>query len=196
MVNKFVTASAVAILLALGATGGASAQSITQALTAAYDHAPDLQSALLEAKASAEGIAQAKSQKLPTIGASVSGSQSWSLVGGQLTTGSSITTGVSYNQTIFDNFKTEAQIESARAAAELSEYQIRNSEQNVLLAVVQAYMNVLGGRQLAALRQENVNFYRAQLQSAQDRLDVGEGTRIDVAQAQARLAQGEASFSA
>jgi outer membrane protein len=196
MVNKFVTASAVAILLALGATGGANAQSITQALTAAYDHAPDLQSALLEAKASAEGIAQAKSQKLPTIGASVSGSQSWSLVGGQLTTGSSITTGVSYNQTIFDNFKTEAQIESARAAAELSEYQIRNSEQNVLLAVVQAYMNVLGGRQLAALRQENVNFYRAQLQSAQDRLDVGEGTRIDVAQAQARLAQGEASFSA
>lgn len=196
MVIKFVTASAVAIVLALGATGGASAQSITQALTAAYDHAPDLQAALLEAKASAEGIAQAKSQKLPTIGASVGGNQSWSLIGGNITTGSTITTGVSYNQTIFDNFKTEAQIEQARAAAELAEYQIRNSEQNVLLAVVQAYMNVLSGRQLVALREENRRFFQAQLQSSQDRLDVGEGTRIDVAQAQARLAQGDAAYRA
>ena len=133
MVYKFVTASAVAILLAFGATSGARAQSITDALTAAYNHAPDLQAALLEAKASAESIVQAKSGKLPTIGASVGGSQSWSLVGGQFTNTPSITTGVSYNQTIFDNFKTEAKIEQARAAAELAEYQIRNAEQNVLL---------------------------------------------------------------
>ena len=196
MVYKFVTASAVAILLAFGATSGARAQSITDALTAAYNHAPDLQAALLEAKASAESIVQAKSGKLPTIGASVGGSQSWSLVGGQFTNTPSITTGVSYNQTIFDNFKTEAQIEQARAAAELAEYQIRNAEQNVLLSVVQAYMNVLGGRQLVALREDNISFFRAQLQSSQDRLDVGEGTRIDVAQAQARLAQGDASYRA
>ncbi|KKB79791.1 hypothetical protein VW35_04620 [Devosia soli] len=196
MVNRFISASTFALLLALSASGAAHGQSITQALTAAYDHAPDLQSALLEAKASAESIVQAKSQKLPTIGASVAGSQSWSLVGGQITTGSQITTGVSYNQTIFDNFQTEAQIEQARAAAELAEYQIRNSEQNVLLSVVEAYMNVLSGRQLVALRQDNRSFFQAQLQSAQDRLDVGEGTRIDVAQAQARLAQGEAAYRA
>jgi outer membrane protein len=196
MVKKFVTAGSVAILMAFSAVSGVQAQSITQALTAAYNHAPDLQSALLNAKASAEGIAQAKSAKLPTIGASVSGKESWSLVGGQVTTGSQLTTGVSYSQTIFDNFKTEAQIEAARAAAELAEYQIRNSEQNVLLAVVQAYMKVLSGRQLVSLRQENSSFYGAQLKSSQDRLDVGEGTRIDVAQAQARLAQGDAAYRA
>lgn len=194
--KKFVTAGAVAILLALGAGSAAQAQSITDALTAAYNHAPDLQSALLAAKASAEDIARAKSAKLPTIGASVSGDQSWSLVGGQITTGNQITTGLAYKQTIFDNFQTEAQIEAARAAAELSEYQIRNSEQTVLLAVVRAYMDVLSGRQLVALREENIRFFQAQSKSAQDRLDVGEGTRIDVAQAQARLAQGEAAYRA
>jgi outer membrane protein len=196
MVYKFVTASAVAILLAVGASGGAQAQTITQALTAAYNHAPDLQAALLDAKASAESIVQAKSQMMPTIGASVSGNQSWSLVGGRFAGNPSITTGISYNQTIFDNHKTEAQIEAARAAAELAEYQIRNSEQNVLLSVIQAYMNVLSGRQLVSLREENIRFFQAQLQSAQDRLDVGEGTRIDVAQAQARLAQGQAAYRA
>jgi outer membrane protein len=117
-------------------------------------------------------------------------------VGGRFAGNPSITTGISYNQTIFDNHKTEAQIEAARAAAELAEYQIRNSEQNVLLSVIQAYMNVLSGRQLVSLREENIRFFQAQLQSAQDRLDVGEGTRIDVAQAQARLAQGQAAYRA
>lgn len=193
---KFISASTIAMLLALSASGSVQAQSITQALTAAYNHAPDLQSALLEAKSTSENIALANSRKLPTIGASVGGNQSWSLAGGQYTTGSTITTGLSYNQTVFDNFQTEAQIEQARAAAELAEYQIRNSEQNVLLSVVQAYMDVLSGRQLVALRQENIEFFQAQFQSAQDRLDVGEGTRIDVAQAQARLAQGQATFRA
>jgi len=187
-------ASLLALVVSLGLAGAAQAQSITQALTAAYEHAPDLQSALLAAKSSAESIAQAKSGKLPTIGASLGGTQSWDLVGGEWSSGGALTTGVSIGQTIFDSGKTDAQIEAARAGAEAAEYQIRNTEQNVLLEVVQAYMNVLSGRQLVALRQENINFYQAQLQSAQDRLDVGEGTRIDVAQAEARLAQGQASY--
>jgi type I secretion outer membrane protein, TolC family len=189
-------ASVLALLVACSSVGAAHAQSISQALAAAYNHAPDLQAALLGAKAQAEGIVQAKAGLLPTIGASISTNQSTSLVGGNWTPGSSLTAGLSYNQTIYDNNRTAAQVEAARAAAEVAEYQLRNTEQNVLLSVVQAYMAVLSGRELLALRQENVNFFQAQLQSAQDRLDVGEGTRIDVAQAQARLAQGQAAQQA
>ena len=196
MYRGVLKASVLALMLACSSAGVAHAQSISQALAAAYQHAPDLQAALLSAKAQAEGIVQAKAGLLPTIGASVSGTNSTSLVGGNWTPGYSLNTGLSYNQTIYDNNRTAAQIEAARAAAEVAEYQIRNTEQNVLLAVVQAYMAVLSGRELLALRQDNVNFFQAQLQSAQDRLDVGEGTRIDVAQAQARLAQGQAGQQA
>lgn len=189
-------ASALVLVLAAASVGGAQAQSITQALTVAYDHAPDLQAALLSAKSAAENVALAQAGKRPTIGASISGAHNWNLVGGTVSESNSLTTGLSYNQTVFDNFKTDAQIEAARAGAEAAEYQIRNTEQNVLLAVVQAYMSVLSDRQLVALRQENANFFQAQLQSARDRLDVGEGTRIDVAQAEARLAQGDAAYRA
>ncbi|KKC39886.1 hypothetical protein WH87_04555 [Devosia epidermidihirudinis] len=195
--------SVLTLLVAATTIGGAQAQSITQALTAAYEHAPDLQSALLSARASAENIALAKSAKLPTIAGAISGNYDWTVGRASLANPSgdfngttSVTAGLSYNQTIFDNFKTEAQIEAARAGAEAAEYQIRNTEQNILLAVVQAYMDVLSNRQLVALSQENINFYTAQLQSSRDRLDVGEGTRIDVAQAEARLAQGQASYQA
>ncbi|MBU1333948.1 MAG: TolC family outer membrane protein [Devosia sp.] len=196
-------ASILALGLAATSVGGAQAQSISQALTIAYDHAPELQAALLEAKASAENIALANAGMRPRIGASVGGTYAWSAgqatqgnPNGNFTDSTSYTAGLSYEQTIFDNHKTDAQIEAARAGAEAAEHQIRNTEQNVLLAVVQAYMSVLSGRQLVALRQENVNFFQAQLQSAQDRLDVGEGTRIDVAQAEARLAQGQATYRA
>lgn len=196
-------ASALALVLAAASVGTAQAQSIAQALTIAYDHAPDLQSALLAAKASAENVALANAGKRPTIGASLGGTYAWSAgqasqanPSGAFAGSQTYSAGLSYNQTIFDNFKTDAQIEAARAGAEAAEHQIRNTEQNVLLSVVQAYMAVLSGRQLVALRQENVSFFQAQLQSAQDRLDVGEGTRIDVAQAQARLAQGDATYRA
>ncbi|HEV7344238.1 MAG TPA: TolC family outer membrane protein [Devosia sp.] len=189
-------ASALAVGLATASVGGAQGQSITQALTIAYDHAPDLQSALLSAKSAAENVALAEAGKRPTIGASISGAHNWNLVGGSLSESNSLTTGLSYNQTVFDNFKTDAQIEQARAGAEAAEHQIRNTEQNILLAVVQAYMSVLGDRQLVALRQENLSFYQAQLQSTRARLEVGEGTRIEVAQAEARLAQGDAAYRA
>lgn len=191
-------ASVLALTLASATVTGVQAQSITQALTKAYDYAPELQAALLEAKASAENVALANAGKRPSIGASFGGTHTLSLPAqsSQWNDSTTFTAGLQYNQTIFDNYQTEAQIEAARAGAEAAEHQIRNAEQNVLLAVVEAYMSVLSGRQLVALRQENVNFFQAQLQSAQDRLDVGEGTRIDVAQAEARKAQGDATYRA
>jgi outer membrane protein len=196
-------ASVLALGIAATSVGGAQAQSLTQALTIAYDHAPELQAALLEAKASAEDIALANAAMRPRIGAAVGGTYSWSAgqagannPNGNFADSTLYTAGISYDQTIFDNHQTDARVEAARAGAEAAEHQIRNTEQNVMLAVVEAYMSVLSGRQLVALRQENVNFFQAQLQSAQDRLDVGEGTRIDVAQAEARLAQGQASYRA
>jgi outer membrane protein len=57
-------------------------------------------------------------------------------------------------------------------------------------------MGVIRDTQLAQLRQENVSFFQKQVDSANDRLNVGEGTKIDVSQAEARLAQGTAAYQA
>jgi outer membrane protein len=136
----------------------------------------------------------AKSAHLPTIGATASISDSYT-AGGSIGIPTA-TVGASVSQNIFDNFKGDADIEAARALTEASRYALQNSEQNVLLAVVQAYMGVIQNTQLVQIRQENVKFYQAQVDSANDRLKIGEGTKIDVSQAQARLAQGTASYEA
>jgi len=174
----------------------AHAETMREALTSAYLNNPSILSALLNVKETAENIALAKSAKLPTIGASVSGSNSYTFDGSSSLTVPQVNVGLSYNQTLFDNLKSDADIEAARALTEASRYSLQNSEQNIFLAVVQAYWGVIRDTQLVELRQENVKFYQAQVQSARDRLDIGEGTKIDVSQAEARLAQGTASYQA
>jgi outer membrane protein len=54
----------------------AQAETLREALTSAYINNPAILSALLNVKATAEGIALAKSAKLPTIGASLSSTTS------------------------------------------------------------------------------------------------------------------------
>jgi len=175
----------------------AHAESLRSALASAYSNNPNILSALLDVKSTAEGIALAKSGKLPSIGISGSAGFDWTAGG---PSGSSISEsyrlGASYNQTLFDNFKTEAQIEQARALTELSKYSLRNAEQNVLLSVVQAYFSVIRDTQLVQLRADNMAFFEAQVGSAEDRLRLGEGTKIDVSQARARQAQAVASYKA
>jgi outer membrane protein len=173
----------------------AHAETLREALTSAYRNNPAILSALLSVKSTAENIALAKSAKLPTLGASVGVNNSYTFNGkNEPLDIPAVSLGLSYNQTLFDNFKSDADIEAARAITEASRYSLQNSEQNVFLAVVQAYMGVIRDTQLVQLRQENVSFYQAQVKSAKDRLDIGEGTKIDVSQAEARLAQGTAAY--
>lgn len=172
----------------------AQAESLRQALESAYVNNPDLMSALLSVKSSAEDIALRKAGKLPTISLDASAGAGFAVTGGTASLSRSYSLGLSYRQTLFDNFKTESQIEQARALAELSTYALRNAEQNVLLSVATAYMSVIRDTQLVQLRESNVAFFQAQVESAQQRLRLGEGTRIDVSQAESRLAQSVASY--
>ncbi len=190
---RLLRAGAVALALAL-LPGAARAETLREALEAAYANNPTIVSALLSVKMSAEDIALRKAGKLPTISATGVVSGSFSTVGDTFTTSRSHRLSLSYNQTLFDNFQTESQIEQARAFTELSKYALRNAEQNVLLSVATAYMNVVRDTQLVALRQENVSFFEAQVESSETRLRLGEGTEIEVSQASTRAAAAVASY--
>lgn len=193
LIRKVARAGAVA--LALGAMSGAAhAESIVSALTSAYNYSPALMSALLSVKSSAENVALKKAGKLPTIGATIGATENLSTTLNGFSHSESGGVQLQYRQTLFDSFQTEADIEQARAMVELSEHALTNQEQNLLFSVVQAYMNVVRDSQLVALRKENVSFFDAQVSSSEERLRIGEGTKIDVSQAQARQAQAVAAY--
>jgi outer membrane protein len=69
-------------------------------------------------------------------------------------------------------------------------------EQNVLLDAVQAYMDVRRETETVTLRQNNLRVIQEELRAAQDRFDVGEVTKTDVALAEARFASSLAQLEA
>jgi outer membrane protein len=65
---------------------------------------------------------------------------------------------------------------------------LRNNEQNVLFDSAAAYMNVLRDTAILNLERNNIEVIEEQLRQTQERFNVGEVTRTDVAQAESRLA--------
>ena len=192
--SRSVRAGALAFVLSVSPAVVAHAESLRAALTSAYLNDPDILSALLAVKSTAEGIALAKSEKLPTISAGGAVGDGFTTGPGASTSLPSVSWNASYSQTLFDNLKSVADIEASRALAEASRYGLQSAEENVLLQVVTAYFTVIEDQQLVQLAEENDKFFQAQVDSANDRLKIGEGTKIDLSQAQARLAQGTASY--
>jgi outer membrane protein len=64
-----------------------------------------------------------------------------------------------------------------------------------MLSVIQAYADVLRDMEVLRVRQENLQVLRRQLDESNARFEVGEITRTDVAQSEARLAQSESDLA-
>jgi len=96
---------------------------------------------------------------------------------------------VSIDQPLFRGFRTVNSVEAAKANVEAGREDLRDTAQRVLLDGVTQYMNVLRDQSIVRLRENNVEFLTEQLQATRDRFEVGEVTKTDVAQAQARRAE-------
>lgn len=194
MLLKRVLRTGVAVTCFVLSISSVQAESLKEALASAYTNNPEIASALLSVKASAEDIALRKAGKRPSIAASADTTASWTNSNGTGSDTQSASVGLTYNQLLFDNLQTDAQVEQARALSVVAFEALRNAEQNVLLQAATSYVNVIRDTRLVQLRAENVKFFQEQVSSAQSRKEIGEGTNIDVSQAQASLAQAVASY--
>lgn len=193
----------IVVCLALLATaaitpGTALAESIQGALAKAYENNSQLNSARAGLRAADERVPLAKSGWRPRI-TGTSGIVNSSNSTGGPGTGlgrTSVTFGIEINQSLFDGFQTRNNVQAAEAGVRAERQNLRNTEQNVLFDTAQAYMDVLQNRQIAVLRARNLEFLQEQLRAARARFEVGEGTRTDVAQAEASLAGARAQLTA
>jgi len=183
-----------AAVMSIAFAGVVRAESLTEALAKAYTNNPAIASALISVKLASEDIVLRKAGTRPQVNLSATTQYSWANIGGATSSSNTTSLNLQYNQRLFDGFKTTAQIDQARAFANAATHGLRNTEQNVLLSAATAYMDVVRDTNLASLRADNVKFLRAQVSSARNRLNIGEGTKIDVAQAEARLAQSVAAY--
>lgn len=102
---------------------------------------------------------------------------------------------IGLSQPIFRGFKTVSETDRAEANVAAGQQVLLAVEQEVLLDVTAAYMDVVAFREVVTLRQRNVGALGEQLRGADARFSVGEITRTDVEQARARLSLSEAELS-
>lgn len=184
------------VALAVIAGQGAQADSIRKAMASAYGHNATLNAQRAATRAADEKITQAKAGFRPTV----TGDATW----GFARTTSSVTGnastnpygyGITINQNLFDGFSTINNVAAAQANVMASREQLRRIEQQILQSAASAYVDVLEAGEIVSIRRQNISFLDEQLRSSQARLDVGEGTRTDVAQSSARLSSAKATLA-
>lgn len=181
--------------LALLVGGGAlaapsvSAETLNQALAAAYKFNPRLDAERARLRATDEEVPRAKSGYRPSItgSADVGYQRTETKPGGTAETHPK-GYGVTATQPIFSGFRTLNSVRAAEATVRAGREALRIVEQSVLLEAVTAYMDVVRDQAIVRLRENNVNVLTRELRATQDRFAVGEVTRTDVAQAEARRA--------
>lgn len=99
-------------------------------------------------------------------------------------------------QPLYTGGQVENAVEAAETRITAEEARLIATEQQILLNTVIAYADVRRDQTLVSLGKNNVRVIREQLRAARERFDVGEVTRTDVAQAEARLAAARSTLAA
>ncbi len=183
------------------AAAPAGAEGLSEALAKAYQTNPQLNAERARQRATDENVPQALSGYRPQIIASLSaGLQAVrNLLPDNTIQTAALkpwTIGVTVTQTLFNGFKTANSVRVAELQVSSGREALRNVGQGVLLDAVTAYTNVLANQSLVDAQRANVAFLRETLGITQRRLNAGDVTPTDTAQAEARLSRGLADLNA
>lgn len=178
----------------------AAAQSLADALIAAYDNSNLLDQNRAVLRAADEDVALAVSALRPVLNFVASATASSARVGTPMgDTRNRDLSGLLSLQaeiTLHDFGRSRLAVEAAEAAVLATREALVDVEQRVLLSAVQAFMQVRAASSTFGLREANVRVITQELRAARDRFEVGEITRTDVAIAEARLAGARAQLAA
>lgn len=185
----------VAAVIALAAAPAVHAQSLSEALTSAYNNSGLLEQNRALLRAADEGVAQSVAATLPVINWSLSAT-STRVAAATTTTTNSANARISGSLTLYDGGVGDLGVEAQKEIVLGTRQALRGIEQDILLRAVQAYTNVLSAREFVQLRESNVRLITQEFRAAQDRFEVGEVTRTDVSLAEARLASARSLLAA
>ncbi len=185
--------TALAALMVAGMSVPASAETLQEAMSQAYTSNPDLRAQRAALRAVDERVAAANLASLPSLTGNVAYDRSNRNV---------IDADPEFNPTkifnralqmridqpLFQGFQRINNRKEAKAIVKAGRAQLLQIEQNVLLNAVTSYMDVIRGEAIYGLTENNIQVLTRQKEAADARFQVGEITRTDVAQSEARLA--------
>ncbi|KQW83871.1 TolC family outer membrane protein [Brevundimonas sp. Root1279] len=189
-------ASVALIAVVTGMGAPAWAETLQEAIALAYQTNPTLLAQRANQRALDESIVQARAGLRPQLDVTVSAeyARTWNeTLPDTETDGGGASIGLS--QTLWTGGRIGHGITAAEADILAGRENLRDTEQTVLAAVIQSYADVIRDTEILRIRQANLTVLQRQLDEATARFEVGEITRTDVAQSEARLAQSEADLA-
>ena len=188
-------ASVAIIAVVAGVSAPAWAETLQEAIALAYQTNPSLLAQRANQRALDESIVQARAGLRPSLDVTISGNHSQSYGDAAGFDGDSASASIGLSQTLWSGGRIGHGITAAEADILAGRENLRDIEQTVLASVIQAYADVIRDSEILAIREANLGVLQRQLEEASARFEVGEITRTDVAQSEARLAQSEADLA-
>jgi outer membrane protein len=96
---------------------------------------------------------------------------------------------------LFEGGRVRNSVEAARTRVEAGRATLRAVEGDVFVQAVTAYMDVIRDRAIVELNRNQVEVLRTNLEATRDRFEIGDLTRTDVAQSEARLSLARSNLA-
>jgi outer membrane protein len=167
----------------------ANAETLQGALAKAYENNPTLTAARAGQRANDENVPIQKSAGLPSASAQMGYEQRVIRDGtaALLPDQSGFIAG-RLSVPIYQGGGVRNAVNAAKARVEAGQADLRGTEASIFSQVVGAYMDVLRDQAIVALNRNQVEVLDTNLRATRDRFEIGDLTRTDVAQSEARLA--------
>lgn len=181
-------------LAALSYCYNAKATSLNEALVSSYQTNPQIKSAIEALQSIDEEMPSAISGALPSASSSLQRGQISSTTNSIDTSGITDSKSIGISQPLFKGGRTYASIKKAKNDIMAAREQLKNTEQQILLAASVAYMDVVSNTEAYELAQNNKSVLAHHLEETKTRFDLGELTQTDVAQSKASLAKANSDL--
>jgi len=170
---------------------------IEDAVRIGLDNHPRIRSASERIGSQNAILGQQMSAYYPTISMSNSYRTSQSSTdGGNDHAADAFSSQASFNMTLYNFGKREGNVQAAREALDATKQDYETTNQDIILAIKQAYYVYLGAQALVNVRKDTVRNRELLVRQAQGFYEVGTRARIDVVRAEANLYTAQADLIA
>ncbi len=170
------------------------AMTLRDALLRTYETNPTLMAQRQSLRATDEGVALARAQGRPTVNAD--GAFNQDLITRNLGVNQrDVNVGASLRVPLYAGGRVRNSVNAANARVDAGRADLRATEGDIFTEAVAVYMDVIRDRSIVQLNLNQVRVLDTNLQATRDRFEVGDLTRTDVAQSEARLALARSSLA-
>ena len=183
-------------LAALVWAGSVQAETLQEAIEAAYQYNPTILQQRAQLKALEETVVQADAGYRPTVSLNGTSTYTQTNFGANQSTNRNSQAAINLNQPLYEAGRTKAAVRAAEAQVAAARETLRASEEQVFLKVATAYLDVWRDEQVLSTRRRDVSVLKNSVAEVTAKFEVGALTKTDVATVRTQFLLAKAALAA